>query len=809
MVLYKNILFLLACIFSISANAQSYKISGQIKDADTKEVLPFVNIVINSGNHGGISDINGVFNLESNEPIQYLRISYVGYISDTIYLNKGQNFVNIELKKNVIELNEVIILPGENPAHRIIDSAVAHRKENDPFALNSFTYNSYGKFYITVEIDSLIKTPDHLLDTESIQIKNFFEEHYLFFMENLTKRMYKKPSLDNETVIASKVSGFSDPLFTLLMSQIQSFAFYEDLITISDKNYVNPISKGSTNKYFFLLEDTIYDGADSVFVISYRPKRNKNFDALQGVLYIHTDNWALQSVIAEPMSMKQGMSVKIKQNYSRPDGKTWFPSQLHTEIYFANINFDKYPIFGRGITQIYNVDINPELKRKDFPDATVSIEPDAHEKDEKYWNENRPDTLTKKEINTYNFIDSLGKKENFDRLLDITMVLIEGKIPISLLSLDINKIYTYNEVEGSRLGLGLTTNYKVSKKWVLGGYYAYGFKDEKHKFGGNLKVYINKSRDFYIKAIARQDARESGSIIWGDETTNNIFDAEGFRSFLLTRAEYFREYRLSMNFKIGKNISMMPSIGNTFSRNFDNILFGSYQNGEFVGSSAFEFNDISLYTRIAFGEKIVSSENYNLLLGNPKLHPTIQIQLQKAIPGLLNGDLDFWSVRAKVSQTVKSKYLGTSSYKVEGGFCSNDIPISLSFNAPASYRQFTIASPNSFETMRMNEFYNTRFLFVFLKHSFDHLIFGNGKFAPVPEIITNIGWGTYTGNEYIQYPVLKTLKNPYLESGFFMNNLLNLSFYSLGIGVVYRYGYHHLPRLEDNFTYKISFSTVL
>lgn len=801
------IVILLICIFQ-SAMGQQYEISGQITDRSTKEVLPFVNIVINNSDHGGISDINGRFSLNSNEKIQFLRISYVGYYGDTVFLTSDQAYVNIKMERKAVQLGEVVILPGINPAHRIIDSAIVHRKSNDPFALNSFTYNSYGKFYITIGIDSLISTPDHMLDSDGVAMKHFFEEHYLFFMENLSHRMYKKPSLDNETVIASKVSGFSDPLFTLLMSQIQSFAFYEDLITISDKNYVNPISRGSTSKYFFLLEDTIYDGADSVFVISYRPKKNKNFDALHGVLYIHTDQWALQSVIAEPMSMEEGMSIKIKQNYTRPDGKRWFPSQLHTEIYFANIDLGEYPVFGRGITQISDVEINPELQRRDFPDATVSIEADANDKGETFWEENRPDTLSHKEENTYHFIDSLGKKEHFDRLLDLTMVLLKGNIPIGPLSLDLNSIYNYNEVEGSRLGLGLSTNYKISKKWKLGGYYAYGFKDEKNKFGGSLKININKARSLYVLGTAKQDARESGSITWGYNNLS-IFDSESFRSFLLTRAEYYQEYRLAVHFKVGKNLSLMPSIGNTYSQNPYDILYGEMNNGNFIGSPSYRFSDISLYARIAFGEKRVSSENYDLILGNPKIHPTIQVQIQKGIPNLWQGTINHWSGRVKLSQSVNTKYLGTFSYKIMGGLCSDNVPLSLSFNVPASYRKFTVASPNSFETMRMNEFYSTRFVFVFLRHSFKHLIFGDGKFAPVPEIMTNIGYGYYTGDAYIQSPPFKTMKAPYFESGLFMNNLLNMGFYSLGIGVVYRYGHHHLPDLEDNFTFKISFSTAL
>ena len=122
----KHILTLFLGFFVLSVSAQPFEITGIITDSETKEPLPFVNIVINNSNHGGISDINGKFSLKSNSEIYFLRVSYVGYFSDTILLNKGQTFVELEMRKNAVELNEVVILPGENPAHRIIDSAIVH-----------------------------------------------------------------------------------------------------------------------------------------------------------------------------------------------------------------------------------------------------------------------------------------------------------------------------------------------------------------------------------------------------------------------------------------------------------------------------------------------------------------------------------------------------------------------------------------------------------------------------------------------------------------------------------------------------------
>jgi len=64
-----------------------------------------------------------------------------------------------------------------------------------------------------------------------------------------------------------------------------------------DRNLINPIGKGSINRYNYRLEDTIYSFLpDTLFVISYCPEKGKKFDGLTGILYINTNGFAIQNV---------------------------------------------------------------------------------------------------------------------------------------------------------------------------------------------------------------------------------------------------------------------------------------------------------------------------------------------------------------------------------------------------------------------------------------------------------------------------------------------------------------------------------
>jgi len=60
------------------------QIQGVVKDADTGEPLPFVNIFYEGKGVGAISDIDGRFNVEKMVEWKALTFSSVGYTSEAV-----------------------------------------------------------------------------------------------------------------------------------------------------------------------------------------------------------------------------------------------------------------------------------------------------------------------------------------------------------------------------------------------------------------------------------------------------------------------------------------------------------------------------------------------------------------------------------------------------------------------------------------------------------------------------------------------------------------------------------------------------
>jgi hypothetical protein len=832
----KSILLIFFILFAgLTLKAQEgYSISGKVIDAGTKEPLAFVNIIIPGTRTGISTDIDGKFTMHADRPIRSIMLTYVGYypLSYTIPSNNTENLV-ISLTHKTYDLNEVTILPTVNPAHRIIDSVLANRYQNDPEKLRSFSYTSYEKTIFTAKLDTVVKTskdsagswqrdtlafppPDTISgvivndttisDSSMTQLKDFFSKQDIAIMETVVERKFMAPDKNYENVKANRVSGFQDPIFVFLVSQIQSTSFYHEFFQILNKSYINPISNGSINKYIFILEDTLYTArGDSVFIISYRPRPNTNFDGLEGVLYINSNKWAIQNAIARP-ARNEGLSIKIQQKYEYIDNEQWFPVQLNTDVILPGMAITAGNVSARfvGISKSYIRDIvlNPELVRRQFATLGVDVDPSSNEKPESFWNAYRVDSLSAKDRQTYHFLDSIGKEAHFDKIANSFETLMNGRIPYKFIDIDLDKIFKYNSYEGLYLGLGLHTNDKLSRIFKVGGYWGYGFHDKSAKYGGDVSLVLDRRNEITWGGLYSFDLEETGGVRFFDDN-DNFLTGENWRNFLIQNRNPTRNisttlgFRLFRDFKFGLGFSVITKDA---TDGYQYMV--SQGEGPVVTQDQFRFTEVSAGFRFAFREKFIITKRTRMSLGTK--YPVLWLQYTHGINGIFDGEYDYNRIDMKLEKSFYTKYLGKTSFMLKGGYIDRAIPATDLFNGNGSYRFFTIFAANSFATMRMNEFMSDRYVALYFTHNFGTLLKRWKKFEPELLIATNatFGWLKYNENHLnINY---KTLDKGYYESGFLINNLLNLRIYSLGVGAYYRWGPYSYQRFEDNLALKIS-----
>ncbi|MCD4679397.1 MAG: DUF5686 and carboxypeptidase regulatory-like domain-containing protein [Bacteroidales bacterium] len=794
------VLFLLLGL-CLSGFAQNYSVSGKVIDSESKEPLAFVNIVVNNGKYGGATDIDGKFLLYSPKQITSLKFSYVGYEALNIPITTSDQSLLIRLKSISYDLSEVVIIPGENPADRIIKKTIENRDLNDPEKINSFSYTSYDKMIFTADMDSM-ESLNLFIDSFDIKLKSFVDEQHLFLMETVAKRKFLAPDKSYQKVIASRVSGFKDPLFVFLISQMQSFSFYKPMITIFDKNYINPIGKGSLNKYFFLLEDTTYYNKDTVFIISFRPGKNKNFDGLKGLLYINTHGFAIQNVIAEPTVDESDIGIKIQQMYELIDGEKWFPVQLNTDLTFNNNTANSYKFIGQGKSYLRDIVLNEEFVKREFNNIEIDVDPDAVFRNEDYWNKYRTDSLDQMEIKTYHVIDSIGKKYKFDKLAKSFDALLTGKIPWGVIDLDIDKFLRYNDHEGIYLGFGLHTNDRISQFFKIGGYWGYGFCDKTAKYGGDLQLLLYKNSDVNLKFSYINDVSESGSVSYFDRS-ENLLSNESLRDFLIQRMDRTMIKKVDVGFRAFNYLKINIGFSQSRKNPTYDYYFGNTDDNVTIGVNEFNFTELNLGFRYAYNEKFIRNTRKKISLGTH--YPVIHFQYSRGFDNILDGEYSYDRFDVRITKSVYIKYIGRSSFLLNSGYINGNIPATDLYNGHGSYRNFTILAPFSFATMRMNEFLVSKYVSLYYQHNFGNLLFKTRIFNPEIAIAANAGFG-WLDHPQSHYEIdVQSFERGYYEAGLLLNKIIDFGFYNYGVGVFYRLGTYSFEETNRNIAWKISF----
>ncbi len=796
---FRIVLTLLLQAFVLVSFGQN-TLKGKVIDEKSHEPLAFVNIVINGGRYGTVTNIDGEFEIQSREEIQNISFSYVGY--EPLSLIYSDFTKVIRLKATAFDLKEFTVVAGENPAHRIIDLTIDHRKLNNPEKLESFSYTSYDRMVITSDVDSLLIHKDSLnRDTASARVRDFFEKQDLFLMETVTDRKFMKPDRDYSKVIAQRVSGFKDPIFTFLAAQVQSTSFYEPLIHIADKYYVNPISPGSTSKYFFNIEDTLYtQRLDTVFLISFRPKKNTNFEGLEGILSINSYKWAVQNVRTEPAKKSGFFTIRIQQLYELFDDEYWFPVQLNTDVIFnpemfqAQTDSTRLGVKAVGKSYIKNIVLNPELVKREFKNIAIEIDPKANKRDSVYWNNYRNDSLSKKDKETYRFMDSIGEAEHFDRIVKTAQVVLSGKIPVGIVDLDANQFLNYSDYEGLHVGLGLHTNERVSKTFNVGGFLAYGTKDKAIKYRAEANYTLDKLIEMETGFAIYSDLRESGGTHYFDDQ-NKLLELSNFRKLLLKQMHLTTGTSAYLRFRALRDFK--------FNFEFNNYSKEANRGIEFdLGIDKFNFTEASFGFRWAFKEKFYKRDKSKISLGSK--FPTVWFNYTQGFDDVFEGNYAYKRYDLKLEKSFRFKYMGKSSFRIAAGYIDGDLPYCNLFNGNGSYRAFTIYAPYSFATMRMNEFLSNKYIALYYQHDFGKLLINSEKFSPEIAIATHAAFGSLNHPDNPLNTSYKTLEKGYYESGLLINKLIDLKIYQLGIGAFYRYGPYSFDKVGDNFAVKLS-----
>ena len=784
----KYIIFILLIIAAVTVNAQIFSVQGTVMDSVTKQKLAFVNIIINDdGTFGTTTDIDGNFSITSKKEIKSLSFSYVGYQKKHVPIEAlGKKIL---LSPISYQLQEVVFKAGENPAHRIIDSVVRNRRRNNPEMLDYYSYTIYDRMVVTIDTTEVA-------DSVFLDFGKIVRDNDMMVMETVSDIFHKKPNKNKREIKANIVSGLKNPQYFYVLDGMQSTHFYDEFITVYEKNYINPITPGSKSRYFFGLESVMptADG-DTLYIISFKPRRGTTFDALKGVMTVTSDGWAIVNVKAEAADKSNTLDVKIQQLYSKINDSVWFPVQLNTDIVFLRMIAQDHALMigtghpeknntslnGIGKSYISNINIIQSIDNKKFGSTDIDLAEDSGMKDEVYWKYYRNDSLNERILNTYKFVDTIMEDSgiDMDNLMNATTsILKDGSIPWGKFNIGLSDLMNYNIGNKFYLGLGLSTNEKLSKYIRFGGYFGYWFGPKHANAGGDIEMKFNRKQDFGLRLSFDHKYDAFGSYGFMNNPSNPLNESN---------YKYFYVKWTTLNTTAAAELSTR------FAKVCKAFVKFSLSDKEMYDIK-YRITTLDFKVRIAPGERYMLTSKGLATVKTGK--PIIWLSYQKGLKNVLDCPYNFDKIQAQLTYSWIIRYLGKSTVTLQAGYVFGDAPIFENFDIMGSYVNFGLYATESFATMRPNEFICDQFALLFFTHNFGKF-FKTKYFNPEFIFVTNIGWGN------------PGMKDGFYESGLVIDNLLKISTAKIGFGTYYRYGGNSFDEVGDNFAFKLKLALSL
>ncbi len=781
--IYHRCIILIIFINTFS-NTLAQNITGKVIEPGGKP-LSFATIKFGNTKEGVIANLEGKFSF--NRQVKFIEVSHTNYTTQQVEILPGKQEIVITLQLSPVNLEPVVIVrTTRNKLKRILNSAVANRSMHNPDKYDWYQCNVYYKMLVEFNVPDSVFAKDSSKKNE--RIKEILQNTYFMLTETYSKRTWQKPAKLQEQIIASRMSGFTKPIFSTLVTDVLPFHAYDDFINLNGKDFYNPVSKGLYQRFQFKLTDEIVQQADTIWVINFKPKLDPA--DLAGTVYISSDGFAITHIIAHSIDTASKKDLGIEQQYAKYEGR-WFPQQLNYILQWQVSKEDSIVASIRGVSVIDSVSFK-EDKNFMFDKAhTIKLLANAEDKRESTWMKLRPRELDAKEKRTYEYMDSTFKKEKIEKLTVYATKILEGKFPAGYFDINLNRIYSYNAFEKNRIGWGMQTSDKLSKMFSIGGWAGYGTGDKQWKYGAFAELYADRYKEFMINGSYYNDVRDPGRLQIHKDIDNNTL-----RMFLISRADKVKGWNVSVKKKIGYlNLEavagreeIQPEYDYAF--NSGNKLYRS-----------FSINEASLNFRYAFGE--TSSPFLGRYYSSNTKYPVFYSRI---ITGrITNANINYTQIIAAINWVKNINRIGNERFLLLGGisFSRQSLPLSKLFAGNGFFGQGTaVYAFGAMETMRPYQFYSDRFINFYWLHKFNRLLFRAPlskrlTMAPKPAIAYNVLYGTLA-DPAVHYNVIFSVPDRgYHEAGLMLNNVSRYKIFGLYYATLNIAYFHNFPNANS------------
>lgn len=127
--------WLMACLFSVSAYAQSVTISGTVKNSANKDNVPAVSVIVKGTSQGTYTNSDGGFSLKVAKLPVVLVFSSIGFESQEVTVSDAAKAVEVDFKVKS-DLGQEVVVAASRLPQRILEAPVTLERMNSAIIKN-------------------------------------------------------------------------------------------------------------------------------------------------------------------------------------------------------------------------------------------------------------------------------------------------------------------------------------------------------------------------------------------------------------------------------------------------------------------------------------------------------------------------------------------------------------------------------------------------------------------------------------------------------------------------------------------------
>jgi Family of unknown function (DUF5686)/CarboxypepD_reg-like domain len=796
----KNILLVLFFIFATTSPlfAQT-KVSGVVVDKANRPV-PFANIAFKNSNEGVVSNEDGGFYLESPKKYISILVTSVGFSDKEIELEKSINY-NLKIQLKEIEsLKEVVVFRGKtskknNPALDILRKIWERRRKNGLHLFAQYQMEKYEKIEFDLNtIDTaymknkLFKGMEFIfdqVDTSKVTGKTYLP----IFINEALSDVYGDNKLKKikEKTKANKTSGFNgnQQILSFVNDLYSDFDVYDNHLTFFDKSFTSPLSTTGVDVYNYVLRDSSYIDNKWCYNIVFYPRR-KNELTFKGDFWVSDTTFALKNInmaATKSANINWVKDIYIEQEFEVMNDSVFLLTKDYMMTDFAlNKKEQSRGVYGKRTTFYRDHKFNNEKPEKFYKDEVNYFDQEVYNKSEEYWEENRFEKLTKDEKGVYKMLDTLQTVKKFKQIYSLVEILDSGYINYG--NFDFGPIYAIvgqNVVEGLRLRTGVRTYFGPDDPWRLQAYIAYGFNDNRFKYGVTGKWMVEKKKRIILSAGNRRDIEQIGAAL---TSTNDILGRNYASSGLLTFGSNDKLTNVNLsniqveiepikNLTLGTGVSYRTLLSATpaFSLDFYTDL------SQTTIKSQVKQSEVNLQVEYTPNRKTIAYGVERDYADSP--FTSLFVTYSQGFKNLFSSDFDYKKLQLYYKQPIIIGPLGRSNITLEMGKTFGYIPLGLMSIVPGNQSIFDIS--NTFNNLKFYEFVTDQYITLKWDHDFQ------GRFFARIPFMRKLNWRENIGFRSV-YGTVSDENRTINASGLVYNAPENVYWeYSAGIGNIFKF----------------------